>query len=523
MQADKQKVYRFSGFRLDPDRGLLRENGADVPLRAKSLELLLYLIRHSGRVVAKDELLDVVWNGLAVTEDSLTQSIHDVRRALADTEQDLIRTVPRRGYLFAGRAIVEAGSTEPAASITNLSSVTLLDGPSLAVLPFLNLSGDPSQDYFADGMAEEILTALTRMKWLFLIARNSSFAYKGRPADIKTVSRELGVRYVLEGSVRKSGGRIRVAAHLVDADIGTQLWAEHFDGTNEDIFDLQDQITSKVVGAIAPKLEKAEIERGRRKSTANLQAYDYYLRGLAGFYQITREGNDAALANLYQAIELDPGFATAYGVAARLYVQRNSSGWVDDFSREFGEAERLARLAIELGQDDAVALSCAAFALCDLCADPKSAVLCVDKATSLSPSLASAWLYSSWIRCAVADVETAFEHIRCVRRLSPHDPQAFSIHCCEGTVHFTAGNYLQALAGAEAAMQVKFDHILANCLAMASAAHAGLDDVAAAALRRVRRLKPMISISSVSKLQPFYDKGVERAWFTGLRKAGLPE
>jgi tetratricopeptide (TPR) repeat protein len=316
---------------------------------------------------------------------------------------------------------------------------------------------------------------------------------------------------------------VRVSAQLVDAEADVHLWAERFDGTLEDIFDLQDQVAAKVVGAIAPRLEMAEIDRVKRKATGNLQAHDYYLRALAAFYRVSRTGNDEALANLYRAIELDPSYATAYGFAARTYVQRNSGAWVEDFDREFGEAERLARSAIDLGQDDAVALSCAAFTLCDLCSDPNSALLCVDKAIALSPSLASTWLYSSWIRCATADVETALEHIRYARRLSPNDPQGFSIECCEGVVHFTAGDYRRALAGAQAAIHVKSDMILAHCLAVVSAANAGLREEAETALGRAKRVLPGISIARVRRIQPFYDKAVEVAWFEGLRKAGLPE
>jgi tetratricopeptide (TPR) repeat protein len=278
-----------------------------------------------------------------------------------------------------------------------------------------------------------------------------------------------------------------------------------------------------VVGAIAPKLEFAEMDRAAHKATDKLQAYDYYLRSLPGYYRISRSGNDESLFNLYRAMDLDPNFATAYGFAARVIVQRNSSGWIDDYEREFSEAERLARRAVELGQDDAVALSCAAFALTDLCGDPKSAIICVDKALALNPSLASAWLYSSWIRCTVNDVATALTHLQQVRRLSPNDPQAFSINCCEGTAHFLAGDYQLALTWANAALQVKFDHILGNCLAVNSAWYAGLKDESAAALRRLLRFYPSLTISRVLRIQPFYDKDAERIWFTGLREAGLPE
>ena len=230
--------------------------------------------------------------------------------------------------------------------------------PSIAVLPFNNMSGDPEQEYFADGIVEEIITALSRMRWLFVIARNSSFTYKGRAVDVKQVGRELGVRYVLEGSVRKAANRVRITAQLIDAATGAHLWADRFDGSLEDIFDLQDELTESVVGAIAPKLEQAEIERAKRKPTESLDAYDYYLRGLANLRAKTREANNEALRLFYKAIELDPDFASAYGMAAWCYApaQGPTAGWSTRFKR-LAEAARLARRAVELGKDDAVALS----------------------------------------------------------------------------------------------------------------------------------------------------------------------
>ena len=208
-------------------------------------------------------------------------------------------------------------------------ALSLPDKPSIAVLPFQNMSGDPEQEYFADGMVEDIITALSRLRWLFVIARNSSFTYKGRAVDVKQVGRELGVRYVLEGSVRKAGKRVRITGQLIDASTGAHLWADRFDGELADIFDLQDQVTASVVGAIAPKLEQAEIERAKRKPTESLDAYDYFLRGMAAFHQLTRPSNDEALALFSRAIELDPDFASAYGMAARCYLQRKGFGWVD--------------------------------------------------------------------------------------------------------------------------------------------------------------------------------------------------
>jgi TolB-like protein len=223
-------------------------------------------------------------------------------------------------------------------------ALALPDKPSIAVLPFQNMSGDAGQEYFADGMVEEIITALSRMRWLFVIARNSSFAYKGRSVDVKQVGRELGVRYLLEGSVCKAGNRVRITGQLIDAGTGAHLWAERFDGGLEDIFDLQDQVTASVVGAIAPGLEEAEIERARRKPTESLDADDYFLRGMAAFHQWTRDANNEALALFYKAIELDPNYAVAYAMAARSYSQRKSSGWMTDRAHETAETARLGRV-----------------------------------------------------------------------------------------------------------------------------------------------------------------------------------
>jgi TolB-like protein len=235
----------------------------------------------------------------------------------------------------------------------------LPDKPSIAVLPFENLSGDREQEYFADGMVEEIITALSRFRGLFVIARNSSFAYKGRAIDVRQIGRELGVRYILEGSIRKAGSKVRITGQLIDTSSGAHLWADRFDAPLEDIFDLQDQVTASVVGAIAPKLEQAEIERSRRKPTENLDAYDHYLRGLAGVHQWTKEGTQEALSNFYRAIELDPNFAVAYGMAARTYALRKGGGWASDREAEITETARLASKAAELGKDDAIALGAA--------------------------------------------------------------------------------------------------------------------------------------------------------------------
>ena len=295
----------------------------------------------------------------------------------------------------------------------------LPDKPSIAVLPFENLSGDREQEYFADGIVEEIITALSRFRGLFVIARNSSFAYKGRAVDVKQVGRELGVRYILEGSVRKAGNRVRITGQLIDTATGAHLWADRFDGGLEDIFDLQDQVTASVVGAIAPKLEQAEIERTKRKPTANLDAYDYYLRGVAGVHEWTEESTAEAILNFRRAIELDPHFAAAYGMAARCYVLRKSGGWMTD--HELPEAARLAQRAAELGKDDAVALGTAGLALSFFIGNHEDGKALTDRAISLNPNLAWAWLWSGWVRVWLGETEAAIERVGHALRLSPND------------------------------------------------------------------------------------------------------
>jgi adenylate cyclase len=322
-------------LRIGIHLGDVVDKAGDLFGSAVNIAARLEGIAQPGGVVVSAAVRDAIAGKLAASFSDLglqvLKNIEEPLRAYALS--------PRTGSLLSG--VSRIGEALP-----------LPSKPSIAVLPFDNLSGDREQEYFADGIVEEIITALSRFRGLFVIARNSSFAYKGRAVDVKQIGRELGVRYVLEGSVRKAGSRVRITGQLIDTSSGTHLWADRFDGPLEDIFDLQDQVTSNVVGAIAPKLFQAEIDRANRKPTENLDAYDFYLRGLAGVHQFTKEGNNAALSNLYRAIELDPNFAAAFGLAARCYVQRNAGGWVTDHEQAVAEAERLARRAAALGKDD---------------------------------------------------------------------------------------------------------------------------------------------------------------------------
>jgi TolB-like protein len=355
-------LYRFADFALDTARRELRRGTHLVPIAPQVFDLLEYLIKNRHRVVSKDDLIAAIWGGRVVSETALSTRINVLRCAIEDTgkEQHLIRTLPRKGMRFVG-IVHEAQEPEtPVAAGTVAQpkpALTLPDRPSIAVLPFTNMSNDPEQEYFADGMVDDITTALSRLRWLFVIARNSSFTYKGRPADVKQVGRELGVRYVLEGSVRKSSNRVRITGQLIDASTGAHIWAERFDGAIDDIFVLQDQVTASVVGAIAPRMEQAEIERANRKPTENLDAHDYHLQGMARVYQATKQANSDALRLFSKAIELDPNLASAYGAAAWCYAWRKMSGWMANPGKEIAETARLGLRAVELGKDDAIALS----------------------------------------------------------------------------------------------------------------------------------------------------------------------
>ena len=332
------------------------------------------------------------------------------------------------------------------------AALALPDKPSIAVLPFQNMSGDPEQDYFADGIVEDIITALSRFRNLFVIARNSSFTYKGRAVDVKQVSRELGVRYVLEGSVRKATNRVRITGQLIDATTGAHLWADRFDGTLEDVFDLQDQVTVSVVSAIAPKLEQVEIERANRKPTESLDAYDYFLRATASLHQGTKEAVGEALRLFYQAIELDPEFSSAYGMAAWCYVVRKTNGWMRDLVQEVAETTRLARRATELGRDDAVALCWGGYALAYV-ADVDDGLAFIDRALSLNPNLAAAWNYSGWARIFLGEHQSAIDRFERALRLSPRDPTVFHVRTGIAYANFLAGHYDAASSAARDAVR----------------------------------------------------------------------
>ncbi len=401
-------------------------------------------------------------------------------------------------------------------------ALALPDKPSIAVLAFQNMSGDAEQEYFADGIVEDIITALSRFRQLFVIARNSSFTYKGRAVDVKQVGRELGVRYVLEGSVRKAANRVRITGQLIDTATGAHLWADRFDGALEDIFDLQDQITVSVVSAIAPKLEQMELERAKRKPTESLDAYDYFLRGTESLHQGTKEAISEALRLYYRAIELDPEFSSAYGMAAWCYAVRKMNGWMQDLVQEVRETTRLARRATELGRDDAVALCWGGYALAYVAGDVDDGLAFVDQALALNPNLAAAWNYSGWLRIMLGEQQSAIDRFERALRLSPRDPTAFHIRTGIAYANFLAGHYDTASSAARDALRDRAWLGGLRVLA-ASKALAGQSEEAREAVNRILQLDPAVRISNLKdRISPLRPEDFAK-YVDALRKAGLPE
>jgi TolB-like protein/DNA-binding SARP family transcriptional activator len=425
----------------------------------------------------------------------------------------------------AGAPYKVAGGREAAPGPVPESTIApaLPSKPSIAVLPFQNLSGDPEQEYFADGIVEEIITALSRMRWLFVIARNSSFSYRGRAVDVKQIGRELGVRYLLEGSVRKAANRVRIAGQLIDASTGAHLWADRFEGQLEDIFDLQDQMTTSVVGAIAPKLEQAEIERSRSKPTDNLDAYDYFLRGMSAVHQWTKEANIEAIKMFTRAADLDPNFASTYGMLSRCYSQRRAGGWVTDRARDIVETERVARKAAALGADDAVALCTAGIGLAFVVGETDDGIALIDRALVLNPNLAMAWLFSGWVNVWLGEPDLAVANLAHAMRLSPNDPQIAMMQAATACAHFFAGRIAEATTWAERSVRLQPNYFIASCVLAASSALDSHLEEAAKAIARLRQIDPGLRISNLLDSFPIRRQEDFARWADGLRKAGLPE
>lgn len=525
--------YAFEDFVLDTDRWELTRKGEAVTVSPKVFDLLVHLVRNRTRVVGKDDLLDVVWKGWCVSESTLSSHINWARTALGDSGRDqrLIRTVARRGFRFVGEVLEDSPLEPPAETVPAAPAAgphvegpnLLADRPSIAVLPLLNLSGQPDQDYFIDGIAEDIISELSRCRWLFVIARNSSFIYKDRSVDAREVSRDLGVRYVLEGSVRKSENRVRITGQLIDATTGVHVWAERFEGVLDEIFALQDELTASVVGAVAPHLERAEIERARRKPTESLNAYDFYLRGLALVHRGSQDAIEEALAFFGRSIRLDPEFASAHAMAAWCYFWRKINGWAGDKTKEAAEGIALARRAAELGRDDAVALTRSGHALAHLAGEFEAGIALIDRALSLNPNQASAWFLGAYLRTWQGDPDAAIAFFERAMTLSPVDPELYRMQAGVAMSHLFAGRFDLACSWAEIAHTNLPSFMMTAAILAAGHALAGRVEQSQSAMQQLRTLGPELRMSNVADWLPIRRKQDLALLKEGLSKAGLPQ
>lgn len=454
----------------------------------------------------------------------ISSSVYDQIRGVLDVVcedigEQVVKNIARSVRCFAIRpAFAGDAAGRDAAAVAAATR-----GASIAVLPFSNLSGDPSQDYFADGMVEDIITALSRFKWLKVIARNSTFVYKGRAMDVRQVAKDLGVHYVLEGSVQRSERKVRITGQLIDATSGAHLWAERFDGELESIFDLQDQITASVVAAIEPQIRKAEIERARRKHPENLDAYDLFLQATPHAYAMRPNDCAKALALLERSLLIDPGFVPAKAFVAWCYEQRVSRGWPDVREADAANAVRLAREVLAADTDDANAISLAGFVLVMVGREYDVGLAALRRAVGLNRNNAFVSMNAGWGNAFAGDVAEALVEFERARRLNPQDPAAFYILTGLGAANLFAGNHGRAadFAGQSAALYEDWD---ATYIVLAAAlAYAGRIDEARRAVAKLRALLPRVSIAVVRDMVPVRDAQRLALWLEGLRRAGLPE
>jgi TolB-like protein/Flp pilus assembly protein TadD len=520
-------LYSFEKFLLDTGTRELRRDHELLSVEPKVFDLLSYLIANRERVVSKGDLIASVWNGRIVSDAALTTCLNAARTAISDSGEDqrLIKTLPRKGFRFVG-AVSEADKPFGPAIVSDdhgeasQPALALPDRPSIAVLPFENMSGDPEQEYFADGMVEEITTALSRFKWLFVIARNSSFTFKGRAVDIKEVGRKLGVRYVLEGSVRKASGKVRITGQLIDAATGAHIWADRFERDLTDIFALQDEVTVAVVSAIQPKLLQTEIAMATRRRPESLTAYDFYLRAMKPYYSSTREALAEAIRLARRALDLDPRFAVVAALAGMCHMQNVQFGYAADAQFERQEAIRLLRLALSVDDGDPDTLAMAAAISAFMVGDCESAIEMADRAVAFNPNSYLAWSRRGWVYRIAGSPEEAVRSYERALRLSPVDPALHLTFSGMGRALIELGRFDEAIVAGKKAQRQNPSHSAAyRCLASAFA-HLGRDAEAREAAARLLEVDPAFTISA------FITRGGTsnaKLYIEGLRKAGLPE
>ncbi len=479
-------------------------------------------------VVIASRVMSVAGPGEVLVSGTLRDLVAGSGLEFSDRGLHELKGVPGEWHLWAlVREGTEAGQDAIAGAVhvpgagRARPGLPLPDKPSIAVLPFTNLSGDPEQDYFADGMVEDIITGLSRIKWIFVIARNSSFAYRGKAMDVKQVGRELGVRYVLEGSVRKSGNRVRITAQLIDTGTGAHIWADHYDRALDDIFAVQDELTISVVGVIEPTLRKAEIERARRKRPDSLDAYDLYLRALPSAFIAMPQDAERALTLLERAIELEPDYAAAHAMIALCHEQRYLRGGLHEEAKQ--AALRHARKAIAVGGDDAAALATAGFVIAVIEYDYETATVAFERSFALSSSSALALGFSSIVRAWKGDDATAVDQAERAIRLSPFDPLLFVPYLGLAYAHFAAGRFEEAAAAASRASQSNPKFSSPYVLHAAALANLGRGEEARVVADRLREVYPDLTVSTAVRSARFAKPEKNAELGDALLRAGLPE
>lgn len=513
--------HRFGPFRLDSGAGILFRGAEPVALGQRAVALLRVLVERAGEPISKDALIEAAWPRLIVEDSNLTVQIAALRRALADEPggADWIETLPRRGYRYVGPVAAPEDAAPAPAAPASPPPLALPDRPSIAVLPFANLSGDPEQEYFADGVVEDIITGLSRIKWLFVTARNSSFTYKGRAADMKQVGRELGVRYLLEGSVRRAGQRVRITAQMIEAETGGHLWAERYDRSLDDIFALQDEITLSVIGAIEPSLREAEIERVRRKRPDSLDAYDLVLRALPHVTAAMPEDATRALPLLERALALDADYAAAHGYLAWCHEILFVRGGLREENR--AAAIRHARAAVASGRDDATALSLGAFAIAMVEHDRATAFDAFERALALSPSSSFALFLGGTATAYACEAERAIDWAQRALRVSPFDRLTYHSYHALALSHFLRGRDEAAADAGRRAVQATPVFSISHVLLVAPLARLGRLEEAKAVAARVLALQPSFSargFCAALGIPPALADPMTTAWC----EAGLP-
>jgi TolB-like protein/Tfp pilus assembly protein PilF len=517
--------FLFADYVLDVDRRELVGGAERVVVEPQVLDLLVYLLQNRNRVVSKDDLIASVWGGRIVSDGTLISRTYAARKAIGDTGQDqrLIRTIPRKGLRFVGEVRTRANDVGDIAAATpsrkDVRPSSATDRPAIAVLPFTNMSDDPEQGYFSDGISEDIIAALSRLRWFQVIARNSSFIYKGKAVHLKQVAADLGVDYVLEGSVRKVGHRVRITAQLNDVSSGSHIWAERYDRRIDDVFAVQDEITEAIVASIEPQLYVAENFHAQRKPPDNMGAWELVMRALSHFWRVTQEDNAIAQALLEKAIAIDPHYGQALGVLAATQTLGAYMGWADMLAA-IQAAERAALAAIEADSEDPWAhhaLGCAY--LLTRRFDESLAELA--SALRLNPSFALAQAIYGLTLVFCGRWQEADEAARRALRLSPRDPLSALYYGVASYAQFVGRNYEEALQLAQTAVRMRSDYVGALRLLAASAAMAGQNGVAASALKELRRAQPNISLAWIASQMPMRLEAEREHYLEAFRRAGL--